>query len=643
MGSGYQIKVLMIDPSRFNCLLIEKRLAGEPALSFRYATRLETALRLADEYLPTVVLFSLDSGEPSALSLLGALSEHPSTSEVPVIALGGAEDAELEKRATGAGASGFCPLSGDPALLVERIRYHSGRYLEKLRGQLPRKNEAEAEAEPEPARVLMIDDSRTVCMGVEKLLRNEPGTVFEYCIDPNQGLQRARVFAPTVILLDLEMPGVDGFDLLPQLREDPATREVPVIVLSGITDPAVKARVFGLGANDYAEKNMDRVELVSRIGYHTRGFLNARKLDRSITELLEARKRLEIQRDFIRKTFGRYLSDEIVDSILERPEGLRLGGEQRVISIMMADLRGFTSVSERLPPEKVLSVINNFLRVMTEVLTRHQATIDEFIGDAILAMFGAPVQRADDAERAVACAVEMQLAMQRVNEINRELGFPETAMGIGIHTGEVVVGNIGSERRAKYGIVGQNVNLTSRIESYTVGGQILISDSTLRACGGILRIDGQQQVIAKGVEQPLTVYEVGGIGGAYSVYLPEKRFSIFPDLVKPPVVRLSVLKGKHAGRRYYRGAVVGLSESGAIIRTDAPVEPLQNLKITLVGENDQTVTDQLYGKVQQQVSEAPRAFKVRFTSIPDEARAYLDTLPRRRTAEGDAAEGDVVE
>ena len=132
---------------------------------------------------------------------------------------------------------------------------------------------------------------------------------------------------------------------------------------------------------------MDKVELGSRIRYHTRGYINSRRLQESITDLLEARKRLEIQRNFIRKTFGRYLSDEVVGNILDTPEGLELGGEKRAITILMSDLRGFTSLSERLPPEDVLSIINNFLLVMTDILMKYHGTIDEFIGDAILAMF----------------------------------------------------------------------------------------------------------------------------------------------------------------------------------------------------------------------------------------------------------------
>jgi adenylate cyclase len=339
--------------------------------------------------------------------------------------------------------------------------------------------------------------------------------------------------------------------------------------------------------------------------------------------LLEAKKRLEVQGNFIRKTFGRYLSDEVVDSILETPEGLELGGEKRVISIMMADLRGFTSLGERIPPEKVLSIINNFLKAMTEILARYNATIDEFIGDAILAMFGAPVQREDDAPRAVACAVEMQMAMEEVNRWNLRQGFPEVAMGIGINTGDVIVGNIGSERRAKYGIVGRNVNLTARIESCTVGGQILVSKSTLEACGSMLRIDGEVEVMPKGLTEPITIYEVGGIGGDFDLYLPAKVAIEIPPLKRPLKVRLSVLEGKHAARESRTGSLTGLAGNDALLECDTPLDELTDLKISLLDGRGKEISTELYAKVVKEVGETPPVVQVNFTSVPPEAERFL--------------------
>ncbi|MEO1559411.1 MAG: adenylate/guanylate cyclase domain-containing protein, partial [Cyanobacteria bacterium J06632_19] len=245
----------------------------------------------------------------------------------------------------------------------------------------------------------------------------------------------------------------------------------------------------------------------------------------------------------IRKTFGRYLNDEVVANLLESPEGLKLGGQRRNITIFTSDLRGFTATSERLPAEEVIKIINLYLGYMADVITEYQGTIDEFMGDGILVLFGAPTAREDDATRAIACAVAMQQAMEPVNQKMKEMGLPKLEMGIGINTGEVVVGNIGSEKRTKYGVVGKQVNLTYRIESYTVGGQIFISESTLKAAEPIVKIIGEREVKPKGVQQPITIYEVGGIAGDYNLYLKQEE-EVFFSLSQPIMFEYAVLDGK---------------------------------------------------------------------------------------------------
>ena len=186
--------------------------------------------------------------------------------------------------------------------------------------------------------------------------------------------------------------------------------------------------------------------------------------------LAESNTELQKRNQVIREIFGRYLTDEVVANLLESTEGLKLGGEKRKVTILMSDLRGFTSIAEKVQPEQVVSLLNTYLEAMTNVIRKYEGTIDEFIGDGILVIFGALIGHADDAQRAVACAVEIQLVMEAINEHNRASGLPQIEMGIGLNTGEVVVGNIVSLERAKYGMVGSHVNLTARIESYTVGG-----------------------------------------------------------------------------------------------------------------------------------------------------------------------------
>lgn len=335
-------------------------------------------------------------------------------------------------------------------------------------------------------------------------------------------------------------------------------------------------------------------------------------------KLKEANQQLELSNRFIRATFGRYLSDEVVASLLESPEGLDLGGEKRMATLLMSDLRGFTSLTERLAPEQVLSTINRYLGAMVDVILRYQGTINEFIGDAILVIFGAPIRREDDAQRAVACAVAMQQAMASVNVQNRRAGLPEVEMGIGVHTGDVVVGNIGSHKRTKYGVVGSHVNLTSRIESYTVGGQILISESTRRAVGPTLTIERQMEVEAKGVGKPITLYDIRGIGGRYNLFLPGREEGFFPLLREIPV-RYTLVEGKHLGRTVFEGHFVKLSIKGGEVRAEYPIPPLSNIKMQLVDMNGKEILRDLYGKVVAQLQESLTGFSVRFTSVPSEA------------------------
>jgi class 3 adenylate cyclase len=338
------------------------------------------------------------------------------------------------------------------------------------------------------------------------------------------------------------------------------------------------------------------------------------------------KKQLNRRNQFIKDTFGRYLSDEIVNTILDTPKGMSLGGEKREVTIMMTDLRGFTSISERLPAEQCVHMINNYLDVMTEVILKYQGTIDEFIGDAILVIFGAPIQRDDDAKRAVACAIEMQLAMKEVNERNKRDGLPDVVMGIGINTGDIVVGNIGSKKRTKYGVVGSNVNLTSRIESYTVGGQTLVSARTLEVCDGLVRVDDQLEVMPKGVKNPIIISEIGGIGGDYNIFLPEKKEIELKQMSKKVFFHFIILAGKHASTDTHIGRISKMTGKEAEIEAPLSVEKLGNVKVSLVDENGKEIAGDLYAKVTRNISESPAVFRVNFTSVPNEVEKVFKEI-----------------
>ncbi len=327
--------------------------------------------------------------------------------------------------------------------------------------------------------------------------------------------------------------------------------------------------------------------------------------------------------DEMRQTFSRYLTDEVVASLLETPKGLQLGGEKRKVTILMSDLRGFSALSERVPPETAVTVMNFYLEVMTEVISKYHGTINELLGDSLFVMFGAPILREDDSQRAIACAIAMQLAMDRVEQRNQQMNLPSLEMGIGINTGEVLVGNIGSKRRAKYTVLGSPVNLTARIESYTVGGQILVSKDTLKDAGAIVKVEGKMQVQPKGFEESITVYEIGGIGGKFNLFVPKAEETLVP-LSREIPVQYTVLKGKHLGEKVFQGKLIKLSTHRAELRSEYPVELLSNLKINLLtGSEKARGLGDIYAKVVEISADSPTNFSVCFTGIPAEVAALL--------------------
>ncbi|NNE35948.1 MAG: adenylate/guanylate cyclase domain-containing protein [Rhodothermales bacterium] len=340
-------------------------------------------------------------------------------------------------------------------------------------------------------------------------------------------------------------------------------------------------------------------------------------------------KRIKHLEELTRKRFSTYVPNEVVSEILQRPESVNLAGEKRRITMLMSDLRGFSVVSESLPPERVVELLNIYLGRMAGVISKYGGTIDEFIGDAIFVLFGAPVTHEDDGLRAIACAVDMQINMADVNAELEDRGLARIEMGIGVHSGEVVVGSIGSAARAKYGAVGNHVNLTARIESYTVGGQILTTEGALEDAGHSVVIGRQMELTTKGFSQPISIFEVEGIGEPYNLSLPIWHEELH-DLRPPWRFDYTILDGKHLTGPEGNGAIRRLSTTGAVVQLSHRVESLANLKMRLLGleDQDEPVGD-LYCKVVDEVGDGD--LKVRFTAVPIEVADVV-----RRTCGVDA-------
>ena len=238
-------------------------------------------------------------------------------------------------------------------------------------------------------------------------------------------------------------------------------------------------------------------------------------------ENAELKETLRQREELIRRTFGRYLTDEVLEEIIENGDALRIGGERREVTMLFSDIRQSTALSERMDAVDFLRMLNHYLEAMIEIINAWQGNIREFVGDEIVVVFGAPRPNESAARDAVACAVAMQRRMEAVNAWNREQGYPELSMGVGIHTGEAILGNIGSQTRTKYDMIGRNVNLASRIQGCTRGGQILVSTETLTAAGEnvVENEQGAAWVRLKGIQEEVLVHDVVGFGRQH---LPEK-------------------------------------------------------------------------------------------------------------------------
>ncbi len=215
-----------------------------------------------------------------------------------------------------------------------------------------------------------------------------------------------------------------------------------------------------------------------------------------------------VERDLVKDTFGKYVAPQVMETVLQR--GVNLGGEKREVTVLISDIRNFTSRSERMDPTDVVHFLNSYLSAMVDIVYKYDGTLDKFIGDAILAVFGAPIAHDDDAERALLAALEMREALHHLNKTLQENGQQAIRIGIGINTGEVVAGNIGSSKRLEYTVIGDTVNLTSRIEELTktFHTDILVSSSTYDRVRMKFSFGRRWKETVRGKTQEIEIYEV---------------------------------------------------------------------------------------------------------------------------------------
>jgi adenylate cyclase len=467
-----------------------------------------------------------------------------------------------------------------------------------------------------PVRLLVVDDEPDVGDLFRVRFRNDVrkgGLTIHFA---ENGVRALEVLEDDpdidVVVTDLNMPEMDGLALLQRITE--LERPLRTIVLSAYGDMANIRAAMRRGAFDFQVKPLDIDDLRATLAKA----VQIVRVLRAGEEAQEMATTLAARNEYLKDVFGRYVSDDVVSQLLDSPDGPELRGERRTLTVMMADIRGFTALTEALPPERVVGVLNGYLNRAADAILRWRGTINEILGDGLLVFFGAPIPDPDAAEHAVAAALELQLAMTDLNARHRQEGLPELAVGIGIHTGEAIVGTIGSDRRMKYAAVGRNVNQAGRIESHTVGGQILISDDTHGHVAHLAEVTGRFESRAKGLAEPMVMHEVNGLAGDYGLRLA-REVAALQSLTEAMPVKLARVDGKTV-LDSVGAELLAVGKNGARLTTSLEVQELDDVAMW-------TGDGQLYGKVSEcDVGVSARALTVVFTSVPPRAAEWLDGL-----------------
>ena len=343
-------------------------------------------------------------------------------------------------------------------------------------------------------RILAVDDNK---QNLSVLQRALTAAGYEVVIaeEGHSALKLIESAPPDLVLLDVMMPGMSGYEVCQQIRANEATCLLPVVMLTALTDMTDRIRGIESGADDFLSKPFNREELLTRV--------------KSLLRIKALHDEVETKNHLLRNLFGRYVSADIAAEIVADPgRHLKLGGDKREVTVLFGDLRGFTHLAEQLDPQDVVDILNSYLKLVIDAVFEFKGTLDKFRGDGFMAFFGAPIAHQDDPLSAVRCALTIQERLARIAFAK----FTELRlhMGIGINTGVVIAGNIGSERRTDYTVIGNEVNTAQRFESNAGPGQILITGSTYERVKHTVQVRELGRLRVAGKQEGVEAYDVLG-------------------------------------------------------------------------------------------------------------------------------------
>jgi adenylate cyclase len=344
---------------------------------------------------------------------------------------------------------------------------------------------------PHKPRLLVVDDDRLNCDLLKTYLLYLGAEVFT-AYDGLQALEMATGDPPDVILMDVSMPRMDGIEATKYLKSHPSTQFVPIVIITALEGDEERIRALDVGADDFITKPYSPILLLVRL--------------RSLLKLKNLNDQVRRRNRLLRQVLNRYMAEEVTEAILRDPDKhLRLGGEAREVTVLFADIRGFTRFTEQHTAAQTVEALNRIFAELTQVIFNNRGTFDKYLGDALMAFYGAPFPGPDDHLRAVQTALEMRSVFERLRAAP-DSGLGELGLGIGLHSGEATVGNVGSEIVMDYTVIGDTVNVAKRLQEEARGGEILISEATYQRVQEHVTAEYLDARLIKGRTEPVKVY-----------------------------------------------------------------------------------------------------------------------------------------
>jgi adenylate cyclase len=297
-----------------------------------------------------------------------------------------------------------------------------------------------------------------------------------------------------LILLDVMMPGMNGYEVCKKVKKDPKNNFLPIIILTALGNMEAKIEGLNAGADDFLNKPFQKIELVARV--------------HNLLKIKFLHDEVEVRNQLISSMLHRYVNNSVIEQILANPgKYSELGGDRKNVAVFFSDIRGFTSLSEKMSADELIHFLNSIYKELTGIVFRNKGTFDKYMGDCIMAFWGAPADVEDETLWAVRAALEMQEAFEDLKQ-GWTPELKKLGIGIGINYGEVIVGNIGTEEIMNYTVIGDIVNTAQRVESIARSGQVLITKKALSRVEGRIKIRSLEPVQLKGKLLPVEIYDV---------------------------------------------------------------------------------------------------------------------------------------